>query len=83
MPISAVVKSDLFCICEKINPSCRLEPRITSFKFNRSQRPYAHDLVRREVVRHELVRHEHVTIELISGSIPLLPQLAGNDNVVL
>jgi len=33
-----------------------LEPRIASFKLNRSQTRYAHDLVRHELVSHELVR---------------------------
>jgi len=55
-PITAVTTADLSCICEKISSSCGLEPRIASFKLNRSQTLYAHDLV-----RHELVRYEQVT----------------------
>jgi len=54
-PITAVDTADLSCICEIIRRSCGLEPRIASFKLNRNQTAYAHDLVRHEVVRRELV----------------------------
>jgi len=49
-PITAVTTTDLSCICEKIWRQCGLKPRIASFKLNRSQTPYAYDLVRRELV---------------------------------
>jgi len=62
-PITALTTADQenvdqLCLVfvRKLVGRAGLEPRISSFKLNRSQILYAHDLVRHEIVRHEPVR---------------------------